>query len=1293
MPQTILFEGVQHQFPDDATDDEISGALSPVEPQRGATAASADSSPAGVGSIPTPATALGAVAGAIGQAPRLGPEEPTSDELAQLPPDDPRRLRAAKSFWEVWQLYKQTEQQANTGGTKIVMDALGAVAPSMSEEAGGAGLAEAGRTLESFVTPQNAEIAALGAVAPYLMPLIGVGFGAPAAKSLVTESGPEAWRAVQEEGLTSPEAGRAITKVGADLLITAGGAKGAKELVGRPARTEFSRESVDRELDDLIATPVEDLLNESKAEPRTVTEPTPQATPVEEAAAPSIAPPEGAAAPKAEPPSPIAGPALFRTGTTDVLAKGKRGEKTHADLKDEAVAKLYEKETPEGQPEPDAFKDIEHGFLDANGNKLDRVQTAHRLFETGEITEAQRDAMLALKEPGATSQDLQDIAEAKSREPAAEAPKVEPVPEVDPHLKIAPEVKAILDDQPAAPEGPEMKAPEVPPEGGAVGGTGGRRAPPPRAVGVTPRGDKNWLRIPPWFKRIGRGLFTEGARHVLGRTKNAVGVMLGKASRRHVDVEQELFGQHEKILRDAVTAIPKGRRDAAFTEVSQHIRDIENGRPTTPLAPDAQGLLDAWYDIGEKTGDIARANNVQVFDAKIGGYRPMGHVKNYVPRMFSSEVEAALRDPESNPTLYNNLAQAIATHRGIPLADAAAELNKVGGRFSSNDFHGNLELARSEQLPEIFYEYDLRNLASRYLPAFSERMGQIIAYGQRLGPRENPSRMNLWDIARRESRDADTQQWLNAAEDQATGFKAKSVIERNARRGQAIANATLLSDPTTTVVRNLLSGLAVTTERFGVGRSIRALKDAAKAAAGLDAKEMGALRDDIGSFLGAEQLGDSKLDSAIRGTQQTMLKASGFNASENFVRRHQAMTASSFARDAAKALSANPKSSLAREALAQFKRFDVDPELIVAEGGNWKAGPETRKYIRTVIRESQGGYRFDQVPVWAGTTAGRFLYQYGRWGIQRAHDIFKNTIRPALGETVEFRGQRMTRRNVLPLMRLGLLTVGLGEAFAGIASVLFNKDRRDSSFAEIGEAANEDEAAAIGLLGERVLNDVIMAGTLGLIGQPVDFAKSLKDQSRFKNPAEPPSLAGTKAIVDLAMRAKDQGGTLTKKDLLDTARSVLRGPTNVSEVVRNATDEKLYEAQNDQRTLRNAARRWAKSQGMDVSPRVAFDSVRKTLNAPVFEAINDALLSGDSEKAKQLRDEFVNSKKTDAEKKKARESVKSSVEGRHPFRAGPFASQKHQQAFRKWAESNLSEDDRAQIDRVIETYEEAAKKL
>lgn len=855
------------------------------------------------------------------------------------------------------------------------------------------------------------------------------------------------------------------------------------------------------------------------------------------------------------------------------------------------------------------------------------------------------------------------------------------------YLRPDPELVRLI-NEPAATVKPQMKMAAAG-EGGALFSRGGARST-VAPKGETPRGDTNFLRVEPGMKRAFKGLERKGAADVIADTPNKVGKMLSNAMRKHVDVEQEITGQLTAKLETAMQG-PGKKIEAAFEELEPHLAARENGRPTPPLSTKAQEILSAWEDIAESTGNLARANNVQVFDPTLGAHRQIGNLgRTYLPRAFKPEVERVMRDPKQNPTLWNNLVDAFATHRGISDVEAAKELRAEAGRFSSNDFMGNLERARTGQLPEIFYDYDLRRVAARYIPSFSERMSQIIAYGQRLGPREKPQRENLWDIARKESENDYTQRWLNSAEDQAVNLRAQTASGTGMARAQTLASGLLLASPTTSVMRNTLSGLTSTVELMGVKRSLAPLVQAIRKGERANAREMGAVRSDIGDFLHADQLGKGVTDDVIRAFTDKALKFSGYNGSEVFVRTHATLASAQFARDGAAAIAAKPTSMRSKEALALFQRMGVDAKKIVAEKADWKNGTETRKFIRTVIRDTQGGYRFDQVPLWANGNAGRFLYQFGRWGTQRARNIWKNGIKPAMGEEVQWNGKTMTRRDVRPLAKMAISSVLLGEAFAGVASLLFGRDRRDASTTEIAQAWDEDKKLAFGLAAERAINDIIMAGTLGIWGQPIDWAKSLKNQSRLKNPTEPPGLSSVKALMEMGQAAIDQEGAVTNADLLRFAGNLVPGGKQLSDVARNIMDEPLYEAQNDVRTLRAAAQRWAKREGMDVSPRNKGD-FRKSPMAPEYEPIKDALLVGDADTAKVLAVEFLNKQVGADARTKAKKSLKASIQQSQPFRAGPYTAKVHRERFQTWARANLSEADYLQTKRIQDRYMKAAQ--
>lgn len=872
-----------------------------------------------------------------------------------------------------------------------------------------------------------------------------------------------------------------------------------------------------------------------------------------------------------------------------------------------------------------------------------------------------------------------------------------PVEEVQRRAAVAKEVLSdkYAEDPLASPEVRKFKSLERP-EGGAAGGSGGSR-PKPKPIGTPPSGSTEWLKIQPIYKRGGSSGIREGASPILQtRQKNPIGKQLGRATDRQFDVEADLTGRMVKDLDAKLKGLSADRQRAAFDELTMYQREKENGRTPPSLSADAQRVLSGWQDVAEFTGLLAQAKGVKVADA--GGYRPIRLIgREYLPRMIQQDVMRTIRNPERFPAEFNRLAGEVATQRGITNDEAAAFLNGMAGgkaRTGTNDFMGNIEVGRQERLPESFYEYDLRKIIPHYINRYAKRMGQIIAYGQRLGPDNAPIQKNLWDYAKAEVRGGDTTtaQWLNEAEAQSRNERTLSGVAKLGQRLQTAATGLLLGNPTSTVPRNLLSGLETQAEMFGAARTLGSFKDFLKASERVGAKELGIVRDDLASMLHAEQLpDDSTVDRGIRSVTDAFLKFSGFDASERFVRTINFLSGSSFARDAAAAITANPTSRFAKQAQGLFKRLGVDATKIAAEGGDWKTGPETQKFIRSAINQTQGGYKFNQVPLWASTPAGRFFYQFGRWGTQRAQNLWENVVKPAfVGTDIMVHGVPMTVRDFKPLARMGIGTVALGEAFGALGKVFFDRDRKDASFTEIQTALSEDKKRAMKLIGGRLINDILMSGSLGVWGTPIDLATAAKEGSRMKNPAEPPAANMLRSMVGFGSDVWDQGG-VTGDDVKNLALSTVPGPTAVVDSFRNLFDEPKFEAENDVRTLRAAAQRFGQEKGMDVEYK-GRESSRKTERTPVFAAIRDALLVGNQAAAKKVMDEYLMTLPL-KERRDAKAAIKSSVKARQPFRLGSFNSAEHKADFLKWARKNLSAQDVEQITRTQGRYEHTAKAL
>lgn len=858
------------------------------------------------------------------------------------------------------------------------------------------------------------------------------------------------------------------------------------------------------------------------------------------------------------------------------------------------------------------------------------------------------------------------------------------------------------------PPGPNALRPLDKSQAGGLFGSGGTRTPKPVPIGGPPSGNRHWLKIEPWYRRP--GFEREGASLVLQtRQDNPLGKRLGRATDQQFDVEANLQGKYGHRMDQS---LPKNNKvqDAAFDEWSRYIREKENGRPVPVLSSEAQKLNDAFGDIAEHSGLLFNARGGKV--SSPNGYRPMHLMgRDFIPRAFDPAFMKVIRNPEKNVTAFNNYVNELAAHKAIPVADAAAFLNDMAGgksSVSSKDFMGNIELARGARLPESFYDYDMKRVVSNYINGYAARMGQIIAYGQRLEGGGRVIQKNLWDLAKDEVRGGDkaTANWLAEAERQSNNELSQSAIAVAGRRLQALATGLLLSNPTSTVPRNLLSGLVSTAELLGTRRTIRAANSAIISAHGkLGAKESGVLREDMAALLHAEQVtGDSMIDNATRWLSKTMLRISGYDASERFVRTTNFLAGSSFARDFAAVAKSNPNGRMARQMAALIERVGVDPNDIIKENGDWKTGDQTRRFLRTVVTRQQGGYKFNQVPLWGGTAQGRFFYQFGRWGTQKIQNVVKNVLKPAfLGTETTINGVKMAVRDFKPLVRFAAGMVLAGEAFALVAQGIFGRDRKDDSLTEIMSAFGRgDMKEGFKMLGGRALNDIIMSGSLGIWGGPVEAGVSIKDQSRLKNPAEPPGGAGIRAAVDLVISGVQQH-TLTGDDTKQFLQSFVPGIVGVTDATRNlsehlpdsAVTKKLrdwieapkYEAENDQRTLRNATERWAKSIGKDSQ---GGGGGKKTPNTPVYRGIRDALLIGDVAKAKQLRATFLR-QFSGSKRQQAERNLSESIRGQQPFRSGNYTSEENQKNFYRWAKRNLSQSDLEQVVRVQARYERAAK--
>ncbi|MGH8019964.1 MAG: hypothetical protein ACREIA_17140 [Opitutaceae bacterium] len=720
-----------------------------------------------------------------------------------------------------------------------------------------------------------------------------------------------------------------------------------------------------------------------------------------------------------------------------------------------------------------------------------------------------------------------------------------------------------------------------------------------------------------------------------------------------------------------------------------------------------RSLMLAWQQTAQMTGGLSQRVGVKVLDRTDGKWRPIGNLgADFFPRRIRSEVRAVIADPKSNPKLFDKLLQDL-LDQGRTRQEALAILHPGSEDLRvSNDFMGNLELAREGQLPYSFYEYRFDPIVKGFVNGYAERLAQVATYGQKT----EEGTKDLFDEAMERAADDYTRRYIAQAREQGYGMRRDGTLDRFMARASSFATGTLLSNPLSSI-RNLISGVYGTTEMVGFTRAVKAaVAIARQPALELDTAQMGVLRANLLDAMFFEDLDyRSKADRALRAGVSFGLKAGGYTGAENFIRRHATAAGMQFVTDGVSALKqwrATPRDRRAKrhalEFLAHAKRLGTEGGKIAAEGLDFRNGLETRAFIRRQIKEAQGGYKFDQVPLWANSPAGRFLYQFGRWGTQRTRALYRSMWEPAfIGTEVEIDGKKVRVRNARPLLVAGAGSVLTGSLFASLADVLFDRDRADASWSEIAERLDKDTADGLAELGDRLMNDVVTGGMLGILGQPIAAGRELTVFNRVRNPLNPPGVQAFHNIMDLVYGWLDSGGPLPPgRTVLRAAEDQFAGYKNVKAGVLNLAAQagadwdaaKRYQAEQDQRFLRRLSWRFAKDAGIEASRGGIGPTgiIRRTESTVFYDRIQDALLVGDAEEARRVAEEYLQRFEGAAELRRAMGALKATVRSRQPFRVGTHNGDDVRLEFFDWAAEHLPGDQFERLERVDGVYHDAA---
>ena len=785
---------------------------------------------------------------------------------------------------------------------------------------------------------------------------------------------------------------------------------------------------------------------------------------------------------------------------------------------------------------------------------------------------------------------------------------------------------------------------------------------------------------------------------------------LGRAIRQHVDTARRYYGEMTTPFRKWSQRHTAGNRKAALVAFEGYFRENERNKPLAnsiyaAANPAGRELIDLWKDAANETGAINQRNNLMVWDGNLQTFRPIGKVgPEYFPRMVKPEVLATLRNPTANPKGWDALVNEMLAEGIIAKPeDAAAYAANVAESYRSNDYFGAIERARALKLPNKAYDYTFET-ARRYLASWAERMAQVEAYGQKVGTEGK----DLFDKAQAIAADQPTKDYIKRVQDRAYNVSLDNGVTRIMASANTLATGLQLGNPATTL-RNLLSGMAFTGQAYGVRRTLGTLLNVKKTFDGInDAYEKGILIDDLMNIMA-----DGEKAMAARPLQnftRVALKVSLFEASEIWVRGVNMVAARAMLRDAIKANQKDPLSRRSLQYRGFFARMGLrSPQALLDENGT---GPETDKYLRAAVNEIQGGYRFDQVPQFMDTPAGRFLFKYQKWGSQQLRHFARNVANPfiqavslgKLGNSEYIRvrdpktGNVVTRRvpgAVMPMARYLLLLAAAGAATEELLKMLFGVPEKEASWGEVLAKLDKDTAAGVGMIATKIWGYHLLVGSMGLLGNYLQMGRDVVARSRFKNPLDPPSVAPLKGASDLMLDWWEQG-TITPDNLDQFARTQLsmyrvgkQAAARVNDVFGGEFRGLQMETRRqDLQWLNGVSRRYNSQLGVQKN-RTQFGRVGKSPQSPFRNGLKQDLLLGDTSGARKRLNVWLGAMPAERRKMELT-SLMASVRASQPVKAG-YGSEAMRINFLSWTRENLSAADVQRVKAIDSTYRNTAR--
>jgi hypothetical protein len=782
---------------------------------------------------------------------------------------------------------------------------------------------------------------------------------------------------------------------------------------------------------------------------------------------------------------------------------------------------------------------------------------------------------------------------------------------------------------------------------------------------------------------------------------------LAAALMHHIDRAKELNAQLTRPIREAFHGIKRGELKAVLADFSK-IQEAKDNKQPIPhgLHPKAYELNRAVTESAKQVAKLADANKILIRDPRLnggkGGWRKFSSVADYVPRNVKREVidTMRMRQTDNKAALrWKGIVDEFVNKGYAKNENEVIEKLKDAANLDSKHIDkklGNLEKARTSRLPSSMYEYSLTGMLD-YIRKVSDRMGQIEAYGQKAGEHgkdlfeRTAEKINSGPTAGTQAA-KDMTGYIKFVRNKALGLDEPTPIGKAMAITRSLATGLDLSG-WTGMVNDLIGSLLQTPTTMGVWNTGKGYVHALTHYKTMleEAHNLGVVHHDFATStrelehdFSTSSMTD-KLGRASQKIAQAGMTISLRNAQEPFIRVMTLGASKSMLRDAVDTIKANPASSKAGAYAHFLSRRGVDVSRLVDENGT---GPETDRFLRRAVADTQAGYDMIQRSPYMETPSGKFFGQYLSWGINQTRNVMREIVlpltQPGKQKTLDItvNGKKYTvSDDRFTAVKRGLILM------AGAATTGFLKDQfkefftgRINSYRDVQQLAAEiasdpDKARVFGHVMRAGLYQLMTSGMLGLLGNGAQLLEDPTDRSRYKDLMKPTAVTKLEGIWTF-IRHQMQEGQFDSHEgdalLRNMSGAYREGKPALARLLNQLGYRPDFVREEITRGsiagLRNTLRRYNDEQGLGLKPPAFQTDFDVSKNTPVARSIVDALYRGDAITAKKILADYLKAAPNAAEAKKRLNSITSSVQSATPLKLGSKSNKEFAQGFWDWAQ-------------------------